>query len=426
MFIDDRHRRSRRSPGRWIALVLGVVLLVVVVVGLLLWWYAGSRLDPMEVTALEEGASGEEVTNVLVVGTDGPPGADASVGGVEAESIVLLQLSPDRARPVAVSFPTELRVSPSEEGPLRLGDVLVESGADELVRTLQDFTGVDLDHYVGVDLDAASRVAEAVGGVEVCPEEAVQDEATNLDLDAGCQGLSPEQARAWVRSGDDFARIHRGVEFLGGAAEQASATSRRLNPLATKHLVDALAATVVTDRDLGLRSLDGLVSTLAEVDAGGVDVRTVPGTIQSLEGEQFVVAAPEQAPGMFDALAEGRDLEEDVGTEAASELGPADVDVLVVNGVGINGLAGEVQTFLEDREFRVVDALNPSDLDPDAEFDPTLEGLTIRHTEGGLPHAEVLRDHLGDVPVELEEVQGDDLPEDADVLLEVGSAWADR
>lgn len=407
-------------------MVLGVVLVVVVVVGLLLWWYAGSRLEPMDVAALEEGASGDEVTNVLVVGTDGPPGGDATAGGVEPHSIVLLQLSPERARPVAVSFPIELRVTPTDEGVQRLGEVLVESGADEFVRTLQDFTGVGVDHYVAVDLDDASRVAEAVGGVEVCPEEAVQDEAANLELEAGCQELSPEEARAWVRSGDGFTRIHRGVEFLGSAAERASATSRRVNPLATKRLVDALAAISVTDRDLGLTSLHGLASELAGVDAGDVDVRTVPGTIQSLEGEQFVVAAPEQAPGMFDALAEGRELEADVGTEAASELGPTDVDVLIVNGVGINGLAGEVQSFLEDREFRVVDAVNPSDLDPEAEFDTTLEGLTIRHTEGGLPHAEVLRDHLGDVPVELEQVEGDDLPDDADVVLEVGSAWTDR
>ena len=428
MFIDDR-RSSGRSLTRWVGLVLGVLALLAAVLGLLLWWYAGSRLDPVEVAALDEdvdGATAADATNVLVVGTDGPPGRDASEGGAVAETILLVQLSEDRARPMAVAIPTALRLPPSEDGAGRIGDVFTESGPDALVRSLQDFTGIDVDHYVGVDMGGASRLADAVDGVEVCPDQAVQDGDDGLDLSAGCQQLRGDEAEAWVGSGDDtFQQLRRSMEFVGGAAGRVGLTDM-VNPLATKRLVDAVRATVVTDRDLGLTSLYGLAESLTGLDPEDVDLRTVPGTIQAIDGERYVVAAPEQAPQMFDALATGRELDADVGTQAAEELGPDDVDVLIVNGVGINGLAGDVQSYLEERGFPVVDAVNPSDLDPEAGFDTTLQRLTIRHTPGTLPHAQVLRDHLGDVPLDLEEVADGELPQDADVVLEVGAAWNDR
>lgn len=425
MFIDDRHNSGRSLAG-WIGLVLAVLVVLAVVVGLLLWWYAGSRLDPVEVGALADEPS-EEATNVLVVGTDGPPGRDATASGAVAESILLVHLSAERTRPVVVAFPDDLRLPPSEEGPTRLGEVFTESGTDALLAALQDFTGIDIHHYVGVDLGGASRLAAVAGGVEVCPEQAVQDEATGLDLSSGCQQVDGADADAWVRSGeDDFQQVRRSLQFVGSVAEQVGGTSRMLNPLATKRLVDAVRATAVTDRDLGLTSLYGMADALSGADPGDVDLRTVPGTVQSVDGEEFVVAAPEQAPGMFDALATGRELDSDVGTEVAAELGPADVEVLIVNGVGINGLAGDVQSYLEERGFRVLDALNPSDLDPDGEFDTTLERLTIRHTSDSLPHAQILRDHLGDLPLDLEEVEAGELPDEAEVLLEVGSAWSDR
>ena len=427
MFIDDRHG-SGRSLTRWGGRILGVVVVLAAVVTALLWWYAGSRLEPTAVPALQESdEGGAAATNVLVVGTDGPPGRDATTGGVGAESILLVQLSDERARPVAVVLPTALRVPPTEGGAQRLGDVFAESGPDALVGAVQDFTGVGIDDYVGVDLDGAARVAAATGGVEMCPDEPVRDEATGLDLEAGCQELAGDEAVAWVRSGRDaLVQVRRSLQFIGRAAAQAGATSRKLNPLATKRLVDAVAATTMTDRDLGLTSLYGMADALAGTDTDDLDLRTVPGTIQSVDGESYVVAAPERAPGLFDALAEGRALDADVGTEPADELGAQDVEVLVVNGVGINGLAGQVQTYLEERGFPVVDAVNPQDLDPEAAFDTTLERLTIRHTEATLPHAQFLRDHLGDLPMDLEQVEEGQMPEDAAVVLVVGSAWQDR
>lgn len=446
MFIDDRRGAgARRTVGRWLSILASTGLVLAFLVGFLLWWYAGSRLTPVAIPALDQlpvptatgtegpddqaaaGSTGSSITNTLVVVTESP-----DEGEPTAESILLVQSG--RAQPVVLSFPTDLRIQHAGEGFTTLGEVLPNSGPEALIATMQEFSQLDLDHYVSVDLDAASRLADALGGVRVCLDQPFADENLGLDLAAGCTALDASGADSFVRSNvaseefgaEEFGRTARRLRLLGGAAEEASALRTIGRPLTIKRVVDTLAADVQTDRDLGLGALRSLAATLAGVDQGDVLLRTVPGTLQTVDGDTYVVAAPEQAPALFDALARGAQLDAEVGTRPAGELGPANVQVLVVNGVGIAGLAGDVQSYLEERNFSIVDALNPGDLDPSDGFDTSLERLTIRYTQATAPHAKVLQDHLGDVPVELQQVQGDSLPKDASVVLVVGSSWNDR
>lgn len=420
MFIDDRRGRSGGSVRRWTLRVLLVGLLAVGVLVAVTWWYTGSRLTPIDVEALaaepdgdgdDDGGGGARgLTNTLVVVT-AEEGDETSL-----DSVVLVQTGRTGAPPVAVLFPPELLVTSPGEGSVRLSEVHRSGGADGMVRSVQDFTGVDLDHYVESDLAGAGVLAGALGSVEVCTEPDAEDGGEGCDV---VDGAGAEQLAVADGTEDAFARLDQRAGLLRGLAEEARRVGTMANPLEMKRLVDGLAAHVQTDHDLGLLGLRSLATDLAGSEPA--DVRTVPATLQTIDGQTHAVAAPEQATAMFDALATGDALDADLGTEVAEALAPDGVDVLVVNGVGISGLAGNVRDYLEARSFRVLDAVNPSDLDPDAEFDTTLQRMAIRHTEATRPHAEVLRDHLGDVPVDLEVVG--ELPNDAHVVLVVGGAW---
>lgn len=428
MFIDDRRGRSGGSVRRWTLRILLVGLLVVGVLAAVTWWYTGSRLTPIDVEALAaepdagddpdagdggdggDAGSARGLTNTLVVVTAGEG------DGQSLDSVVLVQTGRTGAPPVAVLFPPELLVTSPGEGSVRLAEVHRSGGADGMVRTVQDFTGVDLDHYVASDLAGAGALAGALGGLEVCTQPTTEDGGQGCEV---VDASGAEQLATADGTDDAFARLDQRARLLRGLAEEARQVGTMANPLRMKRLVDGLATHVETDHDLGLLGLRSLAADLAGSEPA--DVRTVPATLQTIDGETHVVAAPEQATAMFDALATGGTLDAELGTEQAEALAPDGVDVLVVNGVGISGLAGNVSDYLEARSFRVLDAVNPSDLDPDAEFDPTLQRMTIRHTEETEPHAEVLRDHLGDVPVDLEVVE--ELPNDAHVVLVVGGAW---
>lgn len=440
--------RTRRASGRtalrWLLLVGGVLVLVGALVAGGLWWYANSQLEEIDVPALDgEGeveAAGElqDTLNILVVGNSTREGLTEEQlqelgteddGSALADTIMLVQITPEREKAVVVGFPRDLQVSYPSVGDVKINSVVSRGGPDALVTTVQDLTGVDLDHYVEIDMAGFLDLAEVLGGVEVCLDEPLVDVKAGVDLPAGCQALDATEALGFVRSRNvateqfgaaDFGRIAKQQYYLTQAMEKATQLGTLANPLRVKRMIDAVASAVTTDRALGLTDMYRIANTLKGVTSDDVMMRTVPGYWDP--DQSVVVMEPEPAETLFQALREGGDLGE-TGTEAPDELGPADVRVLIVNGVGVAGLAGDVQSYLEDRDFVVTDALNPSDLDPDAEFDTTLERLTIRHTPESLARAELLLDHLGDVPVDLEEVEADELPDGADVVLEVGSAW---
>ena len=185
-----------------------------------------------------------------------------------------------------------------------------------------------------------------------------------------------------------------------------------------------MASAVTTDRALGLTDMYRIANTLKGVTADDVVMRTVPGTIQNIDGQSFVVHEPGATDRPVRRDAQRRGARGHRASTPRTSSGPRTCACSSSTASGSRGWPSDVQSFLEQRDFEVVDAVNPSDLDPEDDFDTSLEGLTIRHTADGLPRAELLRDRLGDVPVDLEEV--DELPEGADVVLVVGSAWEDQ
>lgn len=96
------------------------------------------------------------------------------------------------------------------------------------VLQIEDLLGINIDHYVKIDLDAFRKIVDTVGGVEVdVPqdmdyEDPVQD--LYIHLDAGLQTLNGEQAEQLVRfrkypTGDE-GRIEVQQLFLKALAEK--------------------------------------------------------------------------------------------------------------------------------------------------------------------------------------------------------------
>ncbi len=434
---------------RWVAVGGGALLVLGLVTVLALWWYASAKLDEIDIPALTENRTDpdapqdviEGTMNVLVVGNASREGLTEEQllelgteddGSALTDTIMVVQISPVRDEAVVVSVPRDLRVDPpGEVGVVKINSVSSRGGPDLLVRTIQDLTGLPIDHYVEIDMAGFLHLANALGGVEVCLDEPLRDDYAGVDLPAGCQELSGPDALGFVRSrrvtteqfgADDFGRIAKQQYFISQAMDEVAAAGTLLNPFKVKSLIDAVASAVTTDRDLGLADMWRIANTLKSFDASDVTMRTVPGYAATEDGQSFVFPYPEQAEELFQTLRDGEDLA-DLGIEVPSELAPGDVAVLVINGVGREGLASDVSAFLTDRDFQVVDALNPQDLDPQATWDPELEILTIQHGPDGLAQAELLLERLGDLPVELVEVDSVDLPDGVDVILVVGGAW---
>ncbi|HDL49448.1 MAG TPA: hypothetical protein ENH33_05760, partial [Actinobacteria bacterium] len=132
----------------------------------------------------------------LLVGQEGP----------RADSMILILLPSDGSSPIMTSLPRDLYVkNPCTDEYARLNTGLggckgFAGGAELLSLMVQDYTGIEVDHFVRVDFGGFADVIDALGGVEICVDNPVRDWRAQLDLPAGCSHVGGDQALAWVRT----------------------------------------------------------------------------------------------------------------------------------------------------------------------------------------------------------------------------------
>jgi LCP family protein required for cell wall assembly len=132
----------------------------------------------------------------LLVGQEGP----------RADAMLLILLPSDGSSPILASLPRDLYVmNPCIDDYARLNTGLggckgVAGGAELLALMVQTYTGIQVDHFARIDFSGFADIIDAIGGVDICVDNAVRDEKAQLDLPAGCSHVSGDQALAWVRT----------------------------------------------------------------------------------------------------------------------------------------------------------------------------------------------------------------------------------
>src|SRR3954468_3694166 len=177
-------RNEYRGPGarakevRWgrrIGIGLLVVLLLIVVWAIASWFAfsggvsdANKRLDPNAKNALtsQSGLVLSHPTTILIMGTD-----TAKVGGREgdrhSDSILLLHTDPSHHRLYYLSIPRDLQVPVPGVGTTKINAAFQNGGPALAIRTIHDFTGLDINHVIVVDFADFKDLIDALGGIDV-------------------------------------------------------------------------------------------------------------------------------------------------------------------------------------------------------------------------------------------------------------------
>ena len=104
-----------------------------------------------------------------------------------------------------------------------------------LVQTVEQATGMRLDHYAEIGFDGFAVLVDAVGGVTVCPTEPIADPLAGIDLPAGCQKLDGRNALGYVRTRAtpraDLDRMINQRQFMSALLHRAASPAVALNPL---------------------------------------------------------------------------------------------------------------------------------------------------------------------------------------------------
>ena len=307
-------RRRRRRPGRVVLSIL--LVLVLFLVGF--WVYLDFSLK--RVSAFSDYANRPAETpgaTWLLVGSDSREGLtddqkdELSAGdanGQRTDTMMLLHIPSGSGRPTLVSLPRDSYVPIAGHGRNKLNAAFAWGGPQLLTRTVEEATGLRINHYAEIGFGGFAGVVDAVGGVNMCLDKPLHDPAAGLDLNPGCQDLSGTQALGYVRTRHLFARqdldrIEHQRQFLSALLNKSTSLSVlanpfRLFPLATES-VDALT---VADGD-HLHNLVGVAFALSGGDSGGAVTTTVPiGSTSTISGQSVVLWDKTKSQQFFDAL----------------------------------------------------------------------------------------------------------------------------
>lgn len=153
--------------------------------------------------------------------------APESFGGL-ADSIILAQMDPTSNTVRMLSLPRDTQMSRPDGRYVKLNAVIPTFGADGMVKVVENFSGLTLDGYLIVNLNAVRDLTDALGGIDVYVPKRMYytDSAAKLsiDLQEGQQHLSGQQAEAFVRfrhdALGDIGRVQRQQTFIRAVAQR--------------------------------------------------------------------------------------------------------------------------------------------------------------------------------------------------------------
>lgn len=259
-------------------------------------------------------------TTTLLVGSDGrddlTPEQQAELGtgtevGKRTDTMMLLH-TPKTGKPVLVSLPRDSYVDIPGHGRNKLNAAYALGGPQLLVSAIEQDTGLRVDGYLEVGFDGFANVVDALGGVEMCLDEPMNDKDSHTDLPAGCQELSGTQALGYVRMRKadprgDLGRMERQREMIGAITKEALSPWTFINPVRYWRLNMAAGSAVQRGHSTGPVDAITAANSFRQIAAGKGLAVTVP-----LSSDNATTAAgssviwdEEAARAMFEKLASG-------------------------------------------------------------------------------------------------------------------------
>jgi LCP family protein required for cell wall assembly len=271
-------RRRRRRTRRIVVRSMVALVAVVVVAALGLYAVANhleSNIRRIPLTLAAAPQDSKRLT-VLITSTEvGPTGVSAPASTATG-LIMLLHLNADGQTGGVVSIPPGTVVPVPGHGMTAIQNATVDGGPSLLVRTVQQLTGVPINHFARVDFNRLVDVVNSVGGVDVTTSQAFTSYGHNFA--AGVNHLRGVTALYYARDPaiSEQTRILRQQNLLRAAINKITHAHLLTNPIATISLLNALTSALTVDSNFSNSQLLTLVSSFRDVATSNGTFLTAP------------------------------------------------------------------------------------------------------------------------------------------------------
>ncbi|TLG18209.1 LytR family transcriptional regulator [Nocardia cyriacigeorgica] len=314
--------KRKRHLFRWF-LVMLVVFALLIVTAIIQLDRTLHRIDALSDYADRVGDT--PGTNWLLVGSDSRSGLTADqeqglatggeVGPERTDTIILVHVPPS-GRTTLVSLPRDSYVSIPGYGQDKLNASFAFGGPQLLVQSVEIATGLHIDHYAQIGFAGFAGVVDALGGIDVCVPQPIDDPLAGINLAAGCQTLDGPQALGFVRTRAtalaDIDRMNNQRLFLSALLEKATSASTLANPFRLWPMARDTARSLTVDNGDHIWDLARLGWALR----GDTLATTVPiGGFSDTSSGNVLLWDKANASRFFEALAAGQPIPEDLRGE---------------------------------------------------------------------------------------------------------------
>jgi LCP family protein required for cell wall assembly len=328
--------------------------------------------------------------NILVLGSQIRAGQHGKYFGIAAgssiytnnsDNLLVVHLDPTHTHATILSIPRDTFVyepgckarnhfigygifGPYDYPPGNIIDGALNIGGPTCaVKTVEDLTGIKLDHFVEFNFNSFRRMVDTLGGVEVCvPPGGYHDPASGVNLKPGKHLLHYNQALAYVRqrhnlkgpdAGGDLPRIELQQAFISSIVQSVNQQGLLSNGLGLLRVADIATKALTVDKGLGsVSSLLHLAKSLVHLKTRNVTLLTMPTTTDTYEYPKYsahLMAVQPQDDVLFGMLIKGQSWHGRLPV-----IAPAKVQVRVVNATSQGGLARRTAAKLRKLGFDVL------------------------------------------------------------------------
>ncbi|XVQ87457.1 LCP family protein [Microbispora siamensis] len=346
-----------------------------------------------QIQAVDAGTSEAESTgamNILLVGVDKRDnltrrqqnqlhlGHDV---GQRTDTMMVIHLSEDHRNVTVVSLPRDTWTTIPGKGDHKINSAYQFGGAKLAVKTVEQATGLRINHYIEVNVLGFIDVVESLGGVTVCTPVAIDDPKTKLNLQPGTYTLDGVNALAYARTRatarSDLDRIDRQQQVISALLGKALSGGTLANPTKLAGFLDSTFKTLTVDAALQ-KDLLGMVNQFKDVSTDDVSFATVPladVNYRAPTGESAVLWDKPAAHDLFQRIDADQPLVKPSAKASASASGspaasasaapsptasttaltipPGRISVKVLNGTLIRGLGATTKARLVEAGFMV-------------------------------------------------------------------------
>ncbi|MET7571305.1 LCP family protein [Streptomyces sp. NPDC005492] len=327
----NRHNGTpprKRRRGRIVLLSLLVLLLAAG--GTAYWLYSGidGNIKGVDIDKAIGDDRPEKLPtsgqNILILGSDSRAGANAELGtgnvsGARSDTALVMHIPEGRKKAVAVSIPRDTLVtrpkctksdgsSVASAKRVMFNSIYSQVGPACVVKTVEQISGVRMDHYVEVDFAGFKNLVDAIGGVTVTVDQDIHDTSSGLNLTKGTHRLNGTQSLAFVRTrhgigdGSDLGRIGLQQQFMLALLTEIQKQDLLGSPVKAYKIADQLTAALTTDSDLAsLTKLAEFGRSLNGVNPSTMETIMLPVAYDKVDPNRVVAAEP-QATTLWKAI----------------------------------------------------------------------------------------------------------------------------